>query len=107
MFKFPIHDQYDVNLVLGEKDVNLVQHLAFDLGLYNMSLQTMARMVLEFSEEGLMSYSGFTMFFAQLGSNPADDDKLARIFKCFDRTDTGCCDCMELIIGLSILCQGK
>ena len=106
MFRFPIHDVHDVALEFSEEDLQLVHKMAFEFQLYYLSLSDLHENLLLRGHDGLMSQQQYQQLFRDLGSSARDEEKLAAIFRGFDRTESGYCDITELTCGLSVLCQG-
>jgi len=93
----------DVLLHINEKTIQHVREVGASSGLLNLSLIDITRLLSQISQDGLIDKSAFFELFGAGGIHP----KIEAIFSLFDRTDAGCCEATELIVGLSVLCKGN
>lgn len=112
-----------VPLVVTESTVANVTEVISRTGLHTMSIEQLYDSLMSFSHDGIITIDDYNTFVHNLISKkinsatsaaaPADPRSYTRtakallaLFRNFDRTDSGCVDAVELISGLSVLCEG-
>jgi Ca2+-binding EF-hand superfamily protein len=102
-------DDYD--LVIKKSAVDSINNLVISTGIHELSLDILYEGLSSRSEQGLIEKNNFMNFFNEIfeSSNEFDDFTiiLDTIFCSFDRNNSGCVDMIELVCGLSVLCEGN
>lgn len=102
-------DDYD--LIIKKSAVDSINNLVISTGIHELSLDVLYEGLCSRSEQGLIEKNNFMNFFNEIfeSSNEFDDFTiiLDSIFDSFDRNNSGCVDMVELVCGLSVLCEGN
>jgi hypothetical protein len=110
-YQFELGKNYSLNIT--ESNIRVLNNFILKSGFHHITALRVSSIFSELASDGLLTKDQFDFGVDQLFSSFHSKDEriecsliLSSIFYTFDRSDSGVVDVIDLICGLSILCEG-